>query len=210
MQGYFRLFPLGWVVFPEEILHLHIFEPRYIQLVNECLETGEPFGIPFFDQENSNFGTLVEIREVRKTYPDGTSDIIVKGLQLFELLKFDRSVEGKTYPGGKIKTKESTYSYDPKIATRLLNQIHQFFKLIGSKPDIKDENPEKLSFIFGHKLGLNPRQELQLVLLSDESERQEFLLKYLEKTIPGIQNIELAKTRIKQNGHFKSFDALKF
>jgi ATP-dependent Lon protease len=42
------LFPLNLVVFPHEKLNLHIFEPRYRQLVRDCLEQNLTFGIPPF------------------------------------------------------------------------------------------------------------------------------------------------------------------
>ena len=46
MTNFIPIFPLGLVVYPREPLHLHIFEPRYRQLINECLQSGKPFGIP--------------------------------------------------------------------------------------------------------------------------------------------------------------------
>lgn len=209
MQGYFRMLPLPWVVFPEEVLHLHIFEPRYIQLVLECKERNEPFGIPFHSG-SMVFGTLVEILEIRKTYPDGKMDIVVKGTEKFEILRFDPIVPSKQYPGGKIKTKETTFQSNPKTVASLRRQLDIFFGLIGSRPVVANDDPDYLSFTYGHKIGLKPYQEMKLMLLTDENERQKNLVRYLSRMIPGLRNAEEAKTRIKLNGHFKTFDPIRF
>lgn len=209
MQGYFRMFPLPWVVFPEEVLHLHIFEPRYIQLVHECIKQKEMFGIPFHSG-TMQFGTLVEIIEIRKTYYDGKMDIVVKGKEKFELLHFDPLVQFKHYPGGKIKTKETTFRSQPKTVASLRRQLDIFFGLIGSRPVVTNDDPDYLSFTYGHKIGLKPYQEMKLMLLTDENERQKNLVRYLSRIIPGLRNAEEAKTRIKLNGHFKTFDPIQF
>jgi uncharacterized protein len=209
MQGYFRLFPLPWVVFPEEVLHLHIFEPRYIQLVNECKERNELFGIPFHSG-SMLFGTLVEILEIRKTYPNGEMDIIVKGTEKFEILRFDPMVTSKPYPGGKIKTLETTFRSNPKTVESLRRQLDTFYVLIGSRPVITNEDPDHLSFTYGHKIGLKPYQEMKLMLIADENERQKNLVRYLSRMIPGLRKAEEAKSRIKLNGHFKTFDPIRF
>src|ERR1700732_2780938 len=45
MAGHLKLFPLNTVLFPGSVLNLHIFEPRYRQMISECLEDGEVFGV---------------------------------------------------------------------------------------------------------------------------------------------------------------------
>jgi Lon protease-like protein len=48
MQKFLPLFPLNLVAFPLEDLNLHIFEQRYRDLINECLDEGKTFGVPVF------------------------------------------------------------------------------------------------------------------------------------------------------------------
>ncbi len=66
MTNFIPIFPLSTVVYPGEELHLHIFEPRYKQLIIESYNTNRPFGIPaVINNRISELGTLVEIIEMR-------------------------------------------------------------------------------------------------------------------------------------------------
>ena len=67
MQKFLPLFPLNLIAFPMEDLNLHIFEPRYRELINECLDDGKTFGIPtFLDGKLPGFGTEVKITKLSK------------------------------------------------------------------------------------------------------------------------------------------------
>ena len=71
MTNFIPIFPLGIVVYPGEQLNLHIFEPRYKQLINESYETKKPFGIPAVVNEKINdMGTLVQVKEISQVYED--------------------------------------------------------------------------------------------------------------------------------------------
>ena len=48
MEKTISLFPLNLIVYPGEDLNLHVFEPRYRELINECLEEETTLGIPAF------------------------------------------------------------------------------------------------------------------------------------------------------------------
>ena len=133
-RGVTRLFPLGGVVlFPHAVLPLHIFEPRYLQLISECETTQEPFGIPFYDSGLQKFGTLLELTKIKKRYPEGKMDITAIGIEPFEILTFNTLTEGKLYPGGIIKTIPISFNYDEKEAILLQVLIEKFFKLLGEK-----------------------------------------------------------------------------
>lgn len=210
MKGFVRLFPLNWVIFPGEMTNLHIFEPRYRQLIAECGETDEPFGVPVFLEGLKSYGTLLRLEKIRKKYPDGRMDISAIGLEPFEILHFEPKVEGKLYPGGKINTISLTYSYNEREALELQVLIEKFFDLIGMRPESGNPEKENLSFTFGHKLGLSQEKELEMLLIPDESSRQQFLIEHLDRVIQTLEQAEVAKKRIKLNGHFKNFDPLDF
>lgn len=209
MQGFLRLFPLNWVIFPEERVNLHIFEPRYRQLIAECEASNETFGIPFYNEGIKSYGTIAVIDSIKRRYSDGRMDITVKGLEPFELHSFLPVVEDRLYPGGKVKSMPVTYSYEEADATLLEVLISQFFDLIGNKPSIQAD-ASHLSFAYGHKIGLGLEQELELLLLGDESSRQTYLIDHLERILPTLRHVETTKKRIQMNGHFKNFDALEF
>ena len=80
MTNFIPIFPLSVVVYPGEELNLHIFEPRYKQLIKECNEQKKPFGIPtVIESKLQDHGTLVHIIELSKVYDNGEMDIKTQG-----------------------------------------------------------------------------------------------------------------------------------
>ena len=74
------LFPLGLVLLPTEQVPLHIFEPRYRELIGETLEHGLPFGIVYADDDGlRQIGTLAAVTEVVERFSDGRLNIVVEG-----------------------------------------------------------------------------------------------------------------------------------
>ncbi|MFK5121398.1 LON peptidase substrate-binding domain-containing protein, partial [Klebsiella pneumoniae] len=91
--NFIPIFPLSIVVFPGETLNLHIFEPRYRQLIQECFAEQKPFGIPTVLQKGiADLGTLVEITEIVTVHEDGKMDIRTRGLKIFSILELIRSI----------------------------------------------------------------------------------------------------------------------
>lgn len=69
MINFIPIFPLNIVVYPGEQLNLHIFEPRYKQLIRECVLEKKPFGIPtVIDHKLEEYGTRVFVTEIVKEY----------------------------------------------------------------------------------------------------------------------------------------------
>jgi Lon protease-like protein len=100
MTNFIPIFPLGIVVFPGEDLNLHIFEPRYKQLITDCFAEARPFGIPTVLKNGlSERGTLVEVKEIVEVYDDGKLDIKTKGVSIFRILEVVKSIPDKLYSG---------------------------------------------------------------------------------------------------------------
>src|SRR6185437_15095525 len=93
MTNFIPVFPLGIVVYPGETVNLHIFEPRYKQLINECFTDGKPFGIPtVIDNKLNEMGTLVRITEIVKVHDSGELDIRTVGLRVFRVLELIKAI----------------------------------------------------------------------------------------------------------------------
>jgi len=76
MTKFIPIFPLNIVVYPGENLNLHIFEPRYIQLIKDCLAENKPFGIPSVQKTGiSELGTTVKILSIENEKENGEMDI---------------------------------------------------------------------------------------------------------------------------------------
>ena len=206
----FPLFPLSSVVFPDESLNLHIFEPRYRQLIHDCQTEGITFGIPaFLDNQVKDYGTEIELLEVVNQYSDGRMDIRTKGKRLFSIQKFSKQMPQKLYAGGEVTFHEVHDESTLSERILLVENILRLYEILNVKMDVSAED-EFLSFKFGHKLGLNTHQEYQLITFTSESERIRFITHHLTRSIPILREAEEAKRRIKMNGHFRNYDPLDF
>jgi Lon protease-like protein len=211
MEKYLPLFPLNLVVYPGEKLNLHIFEPRYKQLVKDAMEQGGRFGVPpFINSKISEFGTEVQIENIEKVYDDGRMDISTTGTQVFKLKVFENPAPNKLYAGGQVELQELNNTEDEKTRQSVIKQIERLFALLNVKLELDKEKMQLLSFELGHSLGLSLDQEYKLLKLQTEDARQQFLLRHLKRTIPVIKEMERTKTRVSMNGHFKHMDPLDF
>jgi len=204
MTNFIPIFPLEIVVYPGEHLYLHIFEPRYKQLMNDCYTANKPFGIPTVLQNGiAEMGTLVSITEISKVYDDGKMDIKTKGLQLFAVLEVIKDLPDKlyhgaivTYPTNDVLQKESTIK-------KLVQQVQQLHSLMNVQKDFKKPLAELLSYDIAHHVGLTLTEEYALLQLLQEEQRLEYLKRHIEKVIAVINGMENLKERIQLNGHFK-------
>ena len=100
MINFIPIFPLALVVYPGEELNLHIFEPRYKELITECFAEAKPFGIPTVLEEGvAETGTMVEITEIVQVYEDGRMDIKTRGIRVFQVLELIESIPDKLFSG---------------------------------------------------------------------------------------------------------------
>ncbi len=204
------LFPLNNVVFPFEKFNLHIFEPRYKQLINNCLDEGRTFGMPvYLDGKMKEHGTEIKITEVVNRYPDGRMDIRTEGLRVFRLHSFINPMQERLHAGGSVAMLDLVDDAGPDEKSALADNANQVFSLLGAESNISEEN-SFISFLIGHHLGLSQEQEYDLLTLPTERKRIEFLMEHLEKAIPTIREAERAKSQVRMNGHFKNFKPLDF
>jgi Lon protease-like protein len=92
------MFPLNLFLFPGETTKLHIFEERYKQLVEECLENSAAFGIPYFERgQLQKYGCEVKINRILKNYENGALDILVEGIAIFKIMDYTEVLHPKLY-----------------------------------------------------------------------------------------------------------------
>lgn len=181
------LFPLQLVLFPGEEIPLHIFEPRYKQLIAECRDEGITFGIPTLAGGNvSQIGTEVELVRILKTHDTGEMDIVVRGIRVFRIDELQVEVPGKLYSAATVTIVENEADADRETGRELLKLYTEFVRLARVNAPIPEEVPEKASFALGSHIGLSPKQRLSMLQMPKESDRQKFLLQYLERAIHRI------------------------
>jgi Lon protease-like protein len=201
------LFPLNLVAFPGETLNLHVFEPRYKQLIGECLDSGETFGIPAYINNAVDYGTEMSIEKLVKLYEDGRMDISTKAHRVFRVKTFMAQQSHKLYPSGMISLQED-YSYE------LPDTQDEFFQTLEELFSVMDLNEQVMihrgisAFEIGHKIGLTLNQEYELLTLRSEKERQVFILGHLRVALPILKQMAKAREVVKMNGHFKFFNPL--
>jgi Lon protease-like protein len=211
MTNFIPIFPLALVVYPGEQVNLHIFEPRYRQLIQECVAQKKPFGIPaVVNNELKELGTLVEVVEVKKVYEDGKMDISTRGIKVFRLLEVIKEVPEKMYSGAIVTYPDDTDDGNHQLMNRVVQAIKELHQLLQVKKDFKKPEEELRSFDVAHHLGLNLQEEFELLGLFREVQRQEYLKRHLGKVMPVLAEMESLKEKIKLNGHFKNLDPFQF
>ena len=88
MADFIPMFPLKIVAFPGEKVSLHIFEPRYLQLIGDVMDQSQVFGIPVFIRQMASHGTLVRLDKIIREYDDGRIDITAVGQSVFRIQQF--------------------------------------------------------------------------------------------------------------------------
>ena len=205
MASYLPLFPLNIVVFPGEKLNLHIFEPRYKQLISECQAQNSTFGIPaFVNNAVGQFGTEIKILKVEKSYEGGEMDIKTKGIRSFRIVEFYRTVPDKLYAGGLVEPVEDVPDEDPELKARIVESLRQLYQVLGLSSLFMDLAPDFKAYDIAHHLGFTVEKEYQLLQCSSEKERQMLIVEHLEQVLPVILETEKLKEKVKMNGHFKN------
>jgi len=203
------LFPLPSIVFPSERLPLHVSEPRYLKLIQDCVTMGDTFGIPIMMNNQLDLGTEVTVEEVVEQYASGSADVILKGLRVFQLLEVVPEQEGEPFPKGKVKMLPDIQDGSSQQRKQLVDLIRELYlHLEISPPDLDAERIT--SFTLSHKIGLAQDQEYIFLKIRSEKERLAFLINHLTMTIPVVQEMNRTKMIIEMNGHFRDFNPLDF
>ena len=204
MTNFIPIFPLGIVVFPGEQLNLHIFEPRYKQLVNDCFAEAKPFGIPTVLENNVNeLGTLLEITEIVEIHADGKMDIRTKGLQIFKILETIKAMPDKLYSGAIVAYPANNQRIKVALMSKVVEDIRELHKLLKVNKDFKKADDTLVSYDVAHHAGLTVKEEYELLGLLSEDQRLAFLKRHLSKIIPVVAGMENLKEKIQLNGHFR-------
>jgi len=199
------LFPLSLVPFPGERLNLHIFEPRYKQLVKDCDETGMHFGIPVFvENEGMTYGTEMKLEKIQHIHSDGKIDISTRGLRVFQLKDYSKVMDDKLYPGGVVEYRSINYETDLALLKSVTDLLKQLYKLMNLDYKHSDDLNTLNAFKLSVKAGLSLQQELRLLQLTYETDRLSFLKNHLLNFLPAVMQMEELRKKVKMNGHFKN------
>jgi len=196
------LFPLPLVLFPHAILPLHIFEPRYKQMIRECIDAESKFGVILAgDHGIAKVGCTAEVTEVTRQFDDGRMDIQVEGRGAFEI---ESVVEEKPYYEANVRMLED--DTDAKNAAIPENLLELYARchilLFGGEPEEFDrDNNESLAFALAEDLPLDVEDKQTILALRDENERLARLVPMLNQLIPQAEVRYRMRRKAGGNGH---------
>jgi ATP-dependent Lon protease len=195
------LFPLNVVLLPGATLPLHIFEPRYRQMVRRCCDEKCEFGILLaLPKGIVRVGCTAEVVEVVKRYNDGRMDIITVGRSPFritELVNTDAYANDELLEGDVDFLDDREHRTDTRMEKELLRLYEVCHTLIFNDypKNLQNEAPEYLSFMVASTLPLDLLCKQQILELRSEGDRQERLVGYLREWAPHLQKQEKSRAR---------------
>lgn len=196
------LFPLNVVLLPGAALPLHIFEPRYKDMVKGCLEEKSQFGMLLaLPKGVAKVGCTAEILEVVKRYPDGRMDIVTAGRTPFRVVELFS--ENPLWEGQVDYLEDRGASGSPVVQRQLVELYEACHTLVFEDypKNLEGAPIEELSYRIASTLPMDLLWKQQILELRCEGDRQERLVSYLREWAPHLQNSKVMKQRAGGNGH---------
>jgi ATP-dependent Lon protease len=196
------LFPLNVVLLPGAELPLHIFEPRYREMVKTCIEEKSEFGMLLsLTKGLARVGCTAEIKAVVQRYDDGRMDILTVGrapFRVVELYTKDPLLEGHV---DYLDDREN--SGNPRVQRELVELFEACHTLIFDDypKNLEGASTEELSYLVAATLPMDLLWKQQILELRSEADRQERLVAYLREWAPHLQNKGALRQRAGANGH---------
>ena len=201
MPQWLPLFPLNVVLFPHMALPLHVFEPRYRQMIAECLEEGHSFGVVAIRDGDEtgpaiphDVGTLAKIVRIERL-DDGRMNLLVTGASRFEIV---RTADDRPYLRGQVRIIPETGD-DLDATARLTERTALTFRrysnllreLVGEKPEESEPpmEPELLSYMIAAALNLQVAEKQALLAERRTDARLLLELRILHKEIPLLEKM---------------------
>ena len=193
------LFPLDVVLFPGTPLPLHIFEPRYREMISECLDRKMSFGVVRAKEEGvAEIGCTAEIITVAKKYPDGRMDIVTEGRERFEIMQVNHE---RSFLQAEVlylqDDAEGASSEDVAQAVKLRDEL---IELAGSANSAEIDGPQ-ISFNLVASLPLDLDFKQTLLGMKSEAERIQAVISYLETILPNLRRTVRVRQKAGGNGH---------
>jgi Lon protease-like protein len=193
------LFPLGIVLLPGEQVPLHIFEPRYRELIAECLDEAREFGLVLGgDDEMHEVGTTAAVVEVLNRHPDGRLDIVVEGRDRFRIIE---ETAGRSFRTARIELLPDTGD-DPtgEEVRRCLAAFRILVEVAEAEAGEPEPGPEGLAFWIATRVDFGPAAKQELLELRSERERVGRLGDLLMRAAAALRFAKTVQERATGNG----------
>jgi Lon protease-like protein len=196
------IFELPAVILPGELMPLHIFEERYKRMVGHCLETEEPFGIVFRDDDGGarRIGCTARITEVVERFDDGRMNVIVTGELPFKVL--DR-FEAEEYPSGEVEPIEAggeAGGADEDAAEIARDAFAELVERVSGEAPEGDMLAADDAYAIAARVELPPETKQRLLELRSEPERMRVLGDALRALVAAVDRSQEIAERARMNG----------
>src|SRR5256885_5422894 len=180
------LFPLDLVLLPGVPLPLPVFEPRYKEMIAECLDEKKPFGVVRASSDGvAEIGCTAEIIEVTKRYDDGRMDILTRGVERFEVLQVH---EERTFLEAEFTVVEDEPGKaSSELAQEAVRLHEEIANLAGAESARPAENSQHLSFLLAGSLPVDLDFKQILLTTLSETKRLESVISYLRGALPSLR-----------------------
>ena len=187
------------MLLPTEKVPLHIFEPRYKELIGECLADDADFGLVLADEHGRrDVGTRAHVVQVLQVFDDGRLNIVVEGRERFRVID---EIEGRSYPAGEIEPLED--EGDPPGTEDVERAVALFADLVETaEAEVDQPNPEseQLSFELAARVDFGSDLKQELLELRSERARLHRLVELLELALKGLKAEREVRERAATNG----------
>jgi len=193
------LFPLGMVLLPTERVPLHIFEPRYRELIGECLAEEREFGLVFGDPDGlRDIGTRAAVVQVLDRFPDGRLNIVVEGRERFRLVEL---TEGRSFATGEVEplADEAVVS-EREQRDRAIDLYRRLAELVEADVEEPDPDSGVLSFELAARVDFGVERKQELLELTSEPDRLGRVAELLRTAIDAIRLERELAERSAMNG----------
>ena len=201
MSPLLPLFPLDVVLLPGTPLPLHIFEPRYREMISECLDRSQHFGVlRGKEQELAEIGCTAEILTVTKKYPDGRMDIVTEGRARFEVLQLNKE---RSFLQAEVLYLQDEAGVGSREEITQAVKLHgEIMTLAGAEPEKSSEVDEgQLSFHLAGSLPLDLDFKQTLLGMKSEGERLRAIISFFETILPTMRRTVHVRRKAGGNGH---------
>ena len=194
------LFPLELVLLPGTPLPLHIFEPRYKEMIGECLANHAQFGVVRAVENGiADIGCTAEIVTVTKEYPDGRLDLVAEGRKRFEVLQLNR--ERSFLRAEVLLVSDEVEAASEKERAHAIQLHLEILSLAGAVQDLSAADQSALSFYLAGSLPLDLDFKQRLLAMHSEAQRIQAVTTYLEAILPKLRRAAHAREKAGGNGH---------
>ena len=200
MAALLPLFPLDVVLLPGTPIPLHIFEPRYREMIGECMAQKTAFGIVRAKEDGiAEIGCTAEILDVTKRYDDGRMDIICEGRRRFEVMGLN---EERTFLQAEVTYFDDDPGSDPSDQVNEALRLYlDLIRLLDSDADAPEAGTPQLSFQLAAPMPLDLDFKQALLGMRSERERIAAVVTYYQALLPRMRRAVKARKKAGGNGH---------